>query len=227
MIVDAIIPAFNEEQSIALVVKGLDAGLLRDIIVADNGSTDGTPEIARKAGAVVVNEPVKGYGAACLAGVAWSLGQERQPDVIVFIDGDFSDYPEQLPQILQPIREGRADLVIGSRALGRRDQGAMLPQQVFGNWLATRLIRMFYRYRFTDLGPFRAITREAYERLGMKDRNFGWTVEMQVKAAKKKLRTVEVPVNYRVRIGKSKVTGTLKGSILAGYKILLTIFRYL
>lgn len=227
MIADAIIPAFNEEQSVALVIRGLDRSLLRNIVVADNASTDRTASVAREAGAVVVSEPKKGYGAACLAAVAWTLEQTPKPDVLVFIDGDYSDYPEQLPELLRPIQEGRADLVIGSRALGQRDQGAMMPQQIFGNWLATRLIRMFYGYRFTDLGPFRAITRDAYERLGMKDRNFGWTVEMQVKAAKKKIKTAEVPVNYRVRIGKSKVTGTLKGSILAGYKILLTIFRYL
>jgi glycosyltransferase involved in cell wall biosynthesis len=227
MIIDVIIPAFNEEQSIALVVKGLDYSILRSIIVADNGSSDGTALIAQEAGAHVVKEPNKGYGAACLAGVSFSLQQHSPPDILVFIDGDYSDYPEQLPDLLQPILDGKADLVIGSRALGKRDRGAMLPQQIFGNWLATTLIRLFYGYRFTDLGPFRAITREAYLRLNMIDRNFGWTVEMQVKAAKNKLRVAEVPVNYRVRIGTSKVTGTLKGSILAGYKILLTIFRYL
>ncbi len=227
MIIDVIIPALNEEKSIPKVISFIDRSLVRHVVVADNGSSDSTAEVAAKAGAIVVSEPFRGYGAACLKAADWIKSQEIQPDIIAYIDGDFSDYPEQLSLIIAPIIEGKADLVIGSRALGKRIKGSMMPQQIFGNWLATRLIKLFYGVRFTDLGPFRAITKTAYDQIGMIDRTYGWTVEMQVKAVKAKLKCVEVAVDYRPRIGKSKVAGTLKGTVLAGYKIITTIFRYL
>ncbi len=222
-----IIPAFNEEQSIGKVVRDIPPGLVQGVVVGNNGSTDKTREEAEAAGAIVVLEEKKGYGNACLRGMAYlaALPEAQRPDIVVFLDGDYSDYPEEMPAVLAPLLAGRADLVIGSRALGERKKGSMMPQQIFGNWLATTLIRLFYRVRFTDLGPFRAIRYEALLSLGMADPTYGWTVEMQVKAAKQGLRCEEVPVRYRPRIGKSKVTGTVKGTIMAGYKILWTIFR--
>lgn len=227
--INVIIPAYNEERSIARVLADIPAGLADEVIVVDNNSRDDTAGAASRAGATVLREPRQGYGQACLTGIAYALAKPaaQKPGILVFLDGDYSDYPEQMPLVLQPLLTGQADLVIGSRALGRRQQGAMLPQQLFGNWLATSLLRLFYRVRFTDLGPFRAITTESLVVLQMQDRDYGWTVEMQVKAAKQKLRCVEVPVDYRKRIGISKVSGTLKGTLLAGYKIILTIFRYL
>lgn len=227
MIVDVVIPALNEEKSIGHVLADIPRELVRHIVVVDNGSSDCTAGVAEAAGAIVLREPEKGYGAACLKGIAWSLGQTTPPDVVSFLDADYSDHPQQLPEVLAPIERDKADLVIGSRALGERESGSMTAPQVFGNWLATRLLRLFYGVQFTDLGPFRAIRRTSLEQIGMVDRNFGWTVEMQLKAAKHKLRCVEVPVNYRRRIGKSKVSGTVKGTVMAGYKILLTIFKYL
>ena len=226
-IIDIIIPAYNEEKSIVHVLRDIPKHLVRDIIVCNNASTDRTAEVAAENGATVVNQPQKGYGNACLAGMAWVAAKAEKPDIIVFLDGDYSDHPEELPLIIAPILAEKADMVIGSRALGAREAGSMTPQQVFGNWLATRLIRLFFNYTFTDLGPFRAIRYESLLKIGMIDRNFGWTVEMQVKAAKLKMPCVEIPVTYRRRIGVSKVSGTLKGTILAGYKIILTIFRYL
>ena len=201
--------------------------LIRDIIVCNNGSSDKTAQVAAAAGAVVVNQPKKGYGNACLKGMEYIAQKTIKPDIVVFLDADYSDHPEEMTLIIAPITEGVADLVIGSRALGARESGSMTPQQVFGNWLATRLIQLFFNTSFTDLGPFRAIRYDKLLDINMIDKNFGWTVEMQVKAAKRKLRCVEIPVTYRRRIGVSKVSGTVKGTILAGYKIILTIFRYL
>ncbi|MCA9564657.1 MAG: glycosyltransferase, partial [Myxococcales bacterium] len=190
--------------------------------VVDNGSRDRTREVASSAGAIVIDQPERGYGAACLKGIEY-LSQDP-PDVLVFVDGDYSDYPEELDEVIAPIVAGEAELVIGSRILGGAPSDALMPQARFGNWLSCHLIRVLYGVRFTDLGPFRAITWSALERIGMADRNYGWTVEMQVKAAKLGIRSTEVPVKYRPRIGKSKVSGTVKGSVLAGHKILWTIF---
>lgn len=227
--VDVIIPAFNEESSIGLVLKDLPHELVREVVVCNNGSTDRTAEIAARHGATVLLARRKGYGSACLEGIAYLKAKppKEQPDIVVFLDGDYSDHPEELPALLHPLMEEGADLVIGSRALGNMEPGAMMPQQVFGNWLATNLIRLFYGYRFTDLGPFRAIRWDKLLVLNMQDPDFGWTVEMQVKAAKYGLHCVEVPVSYRRRVGVSKVSGTLRGTVLAGHKILWTIFKLL
>lgn len=226
-IVDVIIPAYNEEASIALVIQEIPRALVREIIVCNNNSQDNTAAVARAAGATVVDELRPGYGSACLRGMAHisQRAQEERPDIVVFLDGDHSDYPEEMPLLLAPITEQGMDLVIGSRALGQLEAGAMQPQQIFGNWLATNLIRLFYSYSFTDLGPFRAIRYQALEDLGMNDPDFGWTVEMQVRAAKAGLKCTEVAVRYRKRIGTSKISGTIKGTLLAGHKILWTIFK--
>lgn len=205
----------------------IPVGFVREVIVANNNSSDKTSEVATAAGATVVFQPHKGYGNACLKAMEHIAQKTVKPDIVVFLDGDYSDHPEEMIQLVVPITEGGADMVIGSRALGARESGSMTPQQVFGNWLATRLIRLFFNYTFTDLGPFRAIRYNKLLEINMVDKNFGWTVEMQVKAAKKKLRCEEIPVSYRRRVGVSKVSGTLKGTILAGYKIIMTIFRYL
>jgi glycosyltransferase involved in cell wall biosynthesis len=228
-IIDVIIPAYNEEESIGLVLADIPREWVRDIIVCNNASSDNTAAVAREAGAVVVDQPRKGYGSACLKGMEYiqARPESEQPDIIVFLDGDYSDHPEELPEVVRPIIEGDKDLVIGSRAIGDLERGAMMPQQIFGNWLATSLIKLFYRYHFTDLGPFRAIKWPKLLEIQMEDPNFGWTVEMQVKAAKYKLSYAEVPVSYRRRVGVSKVSGTVKGSILAGHKILWTIFKLL
>lgn len=224
-----IIPAFNEAESIGKVVSDIPAGLVREVVVVNNSSTDATEENAKAAGATVVRENQKGYGYACLKGIAHAKAKtgEERPDIIVFIDGDYSDYPSQMDEVVAPIIEEGYDMVIGSRALGNREKGSMAPQQVFGNWLACSLMRLFYRVRYTDLGPFRAIRFDKLLELGMQDQTYGWTVEMQLKAAKKKYKITEVPVHYRRRIGVSKITGTVKGTIMAGYKIIFTIFRYL
>jgi glycosyltransferase involved in cell wall biosynthesis len=178
------------------------------------------------AGAVVLSETQQGYGSACLRGLAEIKSKDPRPDVVVFLDADYSDHPEELPLLLQPIKDGKAELVIGSRALGAREKGAMLPQQVFGNWLATTMMRWMYGSKFTDLGPFRVITWRALEQIQMADRDFGWTVEMQVKVLKNKILYTEVPVSYRKRKGVSKITGTIRGTIMAGYKIIFTILRH-
>jgi glycosyltransferase involved in cell wall biosynthesis len=222
--VDVIIPALNEEDSLPLVLEAIPDALVRRVVVVDNGSEDATAAVARKHGAVVVSEPRRGYGSACLAGLAHVA--KDPPDVVVFLDADFSDHPEEIARVLAPILTDGAELVIGSRTIGQREPGALLPQALFGNRLASVLIALLYGYRFTDLGPFRAITWDALERIGMEDTNFGWTVEMQVKAAFHNLDTVEVPVSYRKRVGVSKITGTIQGSVRAGYKILYTIFNY-
>lgn len=226
-VIDVIIPAYNEEESIALVVNELPHDLVRDIIVCNNNSKDDTANVARNAGAVVVDETRAGYGSACLRGMAYIAARPaaEHPDIVVFIDGDHSDYPEQLPELTAPILNDGVDLVIGSRALGDLEPGSMQPQQIFGNWLATTLIKLIYGISFTDLGPFRAIRYDKLTSLGMNDPDFGWTVEMQVRAAKAKMKCVEVPVRYRNRIGVSKISGTLRGTILAGHKILWTIFK--
>ena len=223
--VDVVIPAYNEEESLPLVLAAIPGAAVDRVVVVDNASTDRTAEVATAGGALVVGEKRPGYGSACLAGLAY-LGANRPPEVVVFLDGDFSDYPEELPLLLQPIARDRADLVIGSRVLGERERGALLPQARVGNWVACHLIRLLYGHAFTDLGPFRAIRWGALEALGMRDPDFGWTAEMQVKALKAGLRVVEVPVRYRRRVGVSKITGTLRGTVLAGYKILTTVVRY-
>ena len=224
-IISVIIPAFNEEQSIGKVVKAIPLNCVSHIIVVNNNSTDNTAHVAKSSGAIVLNENRKGYGWACLKGIEEC--RKLNSEIVVFMDGDFSDYPEEISKVLAPILEQNMDLVIGSRVLGKREKGSLMPQQVFGNWLATRLIRVFYRGKFTDLGPFRAIRFNALNQLGMSDKTYGWTIEMQIKAVKKKLHYCEVPVNYKKRIGKSKVSGTLKGTLLAGIKIIFAVFKYL
>lgn len=220
--VDVIIPALNEAESIGLVLRAIDDPRVRHVVVVDNGSTDATAAIAHQCGATVVEEPMRGYGSACLAGIAWV--SKDPPDALVFLDADFSDHPEELPLLLAQIDAG-ADLVVGSRTTGGAAPGALLPQARFGNWLSTRLVRLLYGVEFTDLGPFRVITWSALRMIGMQDVDFGWTVEMQVKAAKHGVPCAEVPVRYRERIGVSKITGTVNGTIRAGHKILWTIFR--
>jgi len=222
--VSVIIPVLNEERGLARVLDDLPREGIGEVLVVDNGSTDRTAEIARERGAIVVNEPRRGYGRACLSGI--ERARERPPDIVVFLDGDYSDHPEELPALVEPIARAEADLVIGSRVRGERAAGALLPQALVGNWIATRLIRLLYGFRFTDLGPFRAISWRALEALGMKDEDFGWTAEMQVKALRRGFRVVEVPVRYRPRVGTSKITGTIAGSVRAGWKILWTIARY-
>jgi len=209
------------------VVNDIPKEWVRDIVVCNNNSKDSTKEQALGAGATVVDQPQPGYGSACLKGMEFIAAKEIQPDIIVFVDGDYSDHPEQLPEVVKPILESKMDMVIGSRVLGDLEKGAMMPQQIFGNWLATSLIKLFYSYEFSDLGPFRAIRYDKLMEIEMVDPDFGWTVEMQVKAAKHQLNCIEVPVKYRKRIGVSKVSGTVKGTILAGHKILWTIFKLL
>jgi glycosyltransferase involved in cell wall biosynthesis len=222
--VAVVIPVFNEAPSLPLVLRDIPRERRPRIVVADNGSTDGSGDLARAAGAEVVTEPRPGYGSACLAGLRHLAA--APPDVVIFLDGDHSDHPEEMERLLEPIAAGRAELVIGSRRLGRAERGALLPQARFGNWLATRLIRALYGFRYTDLGPFRAIRWEALAGLRMGDPDFGWTAEMQVKALRHGLRVEEVPVSYRRRVGVSKITGTVSGTFRAGYKILWTVFRH-
>jgi glycosyltransferase involved in cell wall biosynthesis len=221
-----VIPAFNEAQSVGKVVAALPGELVREVVVADNNSTDATAEVARAAGATVVPAARQGYGSACLAGLAYVATLEPPPEVVAFVDADYSDRPEQLPLLVRPILDGEADFVLGSRMLKKQPKGALLPQAIFGNKLACFLMRHLHGGRYTDLGPFRAIRYDALKKLGMTDPDFGWTVEMQIKAARHKLRTIEVPVDYRPRIGQSKITGTLSGTFRAGYKILYTIGKY-
>jgi glycosyltransferase involved in cell wall biosynthesis len=222
-----IIPALNEQDSIGKVVNEIPKDNVLAILVCNNGSSDQTEEVAKKAGAIVLNEPKPGYGWACLKGMDYVAKMETKPDIIVFIDGDYSDYPAELPNVVAPIIHQNIDLVIGSRALGAKEKGSMTVPQRFGNWLATRLMRLFYRVRYTDLGPFRAIKYSKLCQLNMQDKTYGWTIEMQLKAAKHKLKYTEVPVNYKKRIGVSKVSGTIKGTLMAGYKIIFAIFKYL
>jgi glycosyltransferase involved in cell wall biosynthesis len=222
-IIDVLIPAYNEEDALPLVLKAIPMHIVRQVIVCNNGSTDHTAERAQAAGAVVVHEPRKGYGNACLAGMRYlqTMPPSVQPDIVVFLDGDYSDYPEELPKVVAPILHDGVDMVIGSRLLLPLPPGAMTFPQRFGNQLSSYLIRLLYGYRFTDLGPFRAIRWSVLLALDMRDKNYGWTVEMQVKAAQQGIRVQEVPVQYRPRAaGKSKVSRTLKGAVLAGSKIL-------
>jgi len=222
--IDVVIPALNEELSLPLVLRAIPDAWVRRVVVVDNGSEDRTAEVARQHGAHVVHEPRRGYGQACLSGLA-ELAKDP-PDIVVFMDADYSDHPEELVRVVAPLIDGAAELCIGSRTIGGREAGALLPQAIFGNWLATTLIWGLFGYRFTDLGPFRAITWGALERIAMEDTNYGWTVEMQLKIAMAELDAVEVPVSYRRRVGVSKISGTVMGSVRAGYKILYTIARY-
>lgn len=224
-IIDVIIPAYNEEKSIPKVLAEIP-NIVRHIVVANNNSTDRTGEAAKEAGAEVVFEGQKGYGKACLTAMDWIRIQEVQPDIVVFLDGDYSDFPEEMTDLIRPIVDRKADMVIGSRAMGKRESGSMTFPQVFGNWLATKMMRYMQGAKFSDLGPFRAISWKKLLELNMIDQNFGWTIEMQIKAHQKGLRYTEVPVNYRKRIGVSKVSGTVKGVFGAGYKIIFTIFKY-
>ncbi len=223
--INVIIPAFNEADSIAHVINDIPNSV-SEIIVVNNNSTDDTVKNAKATGATVLTETKMGYGNACLLGLDYIAKKSKQPDIIVFIDGDYSDYPEELTKIVAPILENRADFVVGARKKSLREEGSMTPQQVFGNWLATFLMRLFFEAKFTDLGPFRAIKYEKLKELKMQDKTYGWTVEMQLKILKKKMAYIEVPVRYKKRIGVSKVSGTVKGTIFAGIKILGWIFKY-
>lgn len=220
-----IIPAFNEAKSIDKVIAEIPQDIVSEVIVVNNNSSDETSKVARQAGATVLDEPQQGYGFACLKGIDYA--KKQNPDIIVFLDADYSDYPEEMRLLLKPIIEDDFDMVIGSRALGERQSGSMTIPQIFGNWLATNLLHLFYNVQYSDLGPFRAIKFDKLIALNMRDTTYGWTVEMQLKAAKMKMKTTEVAVNYKRRIGKSKVSGTVKGTIGAGYKIITTIFKYL
>lgn len=222
-----IIPVLNEERSIGQVIGDIPRDLVTETVVVDNGSTDSTASVASGCGATVVSEARRGYGQACLAGMSYIKNSSYAPDIIVFLDGDYSDYPGEMKTLVLPITKGGYDLVIGSRTIGERQKGALLPQALAGNYVATGLIRLLYGVSFTDLGPFRAIRYDKLLSLDMRDKTFGWTVEMQVKAAKKGLRCTEVPVSYRKRVGTSKITGTISGSFMAGVKIIWMIFRQL
>ena len=222
-----IIPAYNEENSIAKVIRDIPASLVNEVIVVNNNSTDATEINAQNAGATVLYEIRSGYGFACLKGIDYIKQLQPAPDIVVFIDGDYSDLPEEMPLLINPIINDGTDLVIGSRALGKREKGSMTIPQVFGNCLATRLLKFIYGVRYTDLGPFRAIRYNKLIEINMQDKTYGWTVEMQLKAAKLKMKITEVPVSYRKRIGFSKISGTVKGTVLAGYKIITTIFKHM
>jgi len=224
-IIKVIIPAYNEADSIANVINDIPQ-IVEEIIVVSNNSTDDTELNAKQTGATVLIEQQKGYGYACLKGMSYVAEQKTKPDIIVFLDGDYSDYPEELTKIVQPIIKDNIDFVIGARVKRLREQGSMTMPQIFGNWLATFLMRIMFKSTFSDLGPFRAIKYEKLLALNMEDKTYGWTVEMQLKALKQKLSYVEIPVNYRNRIGVSKVSGTVKGAIFAGVKILAWIFKY-
>ena len=221
--ISVIIPAYNEEDSIGLVLDALPQNLIHEIIVVDNNSTDDTARSASEKGARVVAEKRRGYGSACLKGIS----ELDNPDIVVFLDGDFSDYPEEIIQLVEPIESGKKDFVLGSRMLIPESRSALLPQSRYGTQLAVFLMSLFFRHKFTDLGPFRAIRYESLKAIAMQDANFGWTVEMQIKAVKKGLRIMEIPVKYRERVGISKITGTFSGTIKAGAKIIYTIFKYL
>ncbi|MDC1261198.1 glycosyltransferase family 2 protein [Polaribacter sp.] len=224
-IITVIIPAYNEQDSIANVVNDIPE-IVNEIIVINNNSTDNTAMNAKNAGATVLYESRKGYGYACLKGLDYIEEQKAKPEIVVFLDGDYSDYPAQLTELISPIITKNIDFVLGARVKEQRELGAMTPQQIFGNWLATSLMKLFFGATFTDLGPFRAIKYEKLMALKMEDKTYGWTVEMQLKALKQQLTYLEIPVMYRNRIGVSKVSGTIKGTIFAGIKILTWIFKY-
>lgn len=224
-IIRVIIPAYNEEQSIAKVINDIPQ-IVSEIIVVDNNSNDFTSKKAEDAAATVIHEKRLGYGYACLKGLEYICNNNYTTDIVVFLDGDYSDYPEELVKIINPIINRNVDFVLGSRIKSLREVGAMMPQQIFGNWLATHLMKLFFNANYTDLGPFRAIKFEKLMALNMEDKTYGWTIEMQLKALKHKLSYEEIPVKYKNRIGTSKVSGTIKGSILAGVKILGWIFKY-
>lgn len=223
--VTVIIPAYNEEGSIAKVIKEIPS-LVNEIIVVNNCSTDKTATVAATAGATVLNENRMGYGYACLKGIEHAALQQRPPDVVVFLDGDFSDYPEDLIKIITPIQNNEVDFVVGARVKELREEGSMTPQQIFGNWLACFLMKGLFNSTFTDLGPFRAIKWEILQSLKMSDKTYGWTVEMQLKILRQKISYQEIPVSYKKRIGVSKVSGTIKGTIFAGGKIIGWIFKH-
>ncbi|QMU56118.1 MAG: glycosyltransferase [Candidatus Mycalebacterium zealandia] len=225
--VSVIIPALNEERSVAAVIGEIPAGAVAETVVVNNGSTDSTADKARAAGATVIDEPVRGYGKACLAGIKHiSRDSQSRPDVVVFLDADHSDYPEEIPMLVEPVFRGEADFVVGSRITGERTKGALPPHTVVGNRVAGFILSALFGVKFTDLGPFRAIRFSSLQSLQMSDEGYGWTVEMQIKAVKKKLRCVEVPVRYRERTGVSKISGTFSGSVKAGAKIIWMILKH-
>ena len=221
-----IIPALNEQDAIGKVISDLPKSMIKEVIVVDNGSRDNTLEVASEANATVLKAAKKGYGSACLHGIEYVNQLVETTDILVFMDADYSDFPDQLTEVVHPILKDGYDLVIGSRNLGKKEKGSMTIPQIFGNWLATRLLKLIYGANFTDLGPFRAIKMKSLNAIDMKDVDYGWTVEMQLKAVKNNLKYTEVAVNYRNRIGVSKISGTLKGTVLAGYKIIWTILKY-
>ena len=224
-IIKVIIPAFNEEKSIVKVIAEIP-DFVEEVVVVNNNSTDQTAQVAANAGATVFKEKSKGYGYACLKGIDYLSQEQNKPDILVFLDGDYSDYPQELTKVIQPILEDKADFVLGARVKVLRERGSLTPQQVFGNWLACFLMKLLYRSNFTDLGPFRAIRWETLEKLKMRDKTYGWTVEMQLKVLRQKITYQEVPVSYKKRIGVSKVSGTVKGTIFAGMKIIGWIFKH-
>jgi glycosyltransferase involved in cell wall biosynthesis len=223
--IKVIIPAFNEQEAISFVISEIPS-IVNEIIVVSNNSTDFTEEVARIAGATVLKENKKGYGYACLRGMEYITTLSEKPDIVVFLDGDYSDFPEELTKLIEPIVKENIDFVIGARVNELREFGAMTPQQIFGNWLATFLMTIFFKAKFTDLGPFRAIKYDKLLALQMEDKTYGWTVEMQLKVLKQKMTYVEIPVKYKNRIGVSKVSGTVKGTIMAGIKIIGWIVKY-
>jgi glycosyltransferase involved in cell wall biosynthesis len=223
--IKVVIPAFNEENAIENVIKEIPK-IVHEIIVIDNNSNDNTKIVANMAGATVLTEKRKGYGYACLKGLDYISKLEKKPNIVVFLDGDYSDYPEELTNLVKPIIENNIDFVIGARVKELRESGSMTPQQIFGNWLATFLMKLFFNAKFSDLGPFRAIKYEKLLQLNMEDKTYGWTVEMQLKVLKQKMSYIEIPVRYKNRIGVSKVSGTVKGTIMAGIKIIGWIFKY-
>ena len=224
-VIDVIIPAYNEEKSIGAVINDIP-DFVRQIVVVNNNSKDSTAAVAMFAGATVINEDRQGYGSACLKGINYINEKGNHPDILVFLDADYSDFPSELDKVIEPILRNSIDMVIGSRALGDKEAGSMMPQQIYGNKIAITLIKWIYGVQFTDLGLFRAIKFNKLLGIGMRDKDYGWTVEMQIKAVKNKLTFCEVPVKYRKRVGTSKITGTLKGTIMAGYKIIFTLFKY-
>ena len=224
-IVKVIIPAYNEENAIGNVIAEIPK-IVEEIIVISNNSTDKTIDVAQKAGATVLSDNQKGYGYACLKGMDFISKLDIKPDIVVFLDGDYSDYPEELSKLIQPILDKKVKFVIGARNKNLREAGSMTPQQIFGNWLATFLMKWFFKSNFTDLGPFRAIDYNTLISLNMEDKTYGWTVEMQLKVLKNKINYIEIPVRYKNRIGVSKVSGTVKGSIMAGMKIIGWIVKY-